>query len=104
MPAKDDNIKEIFIKYSSINNKLISQQKNYSLLKIEDIFEQMVDIYINKDNFEEYLLLKDFIDGKNQKIEPNTLVKYYNKIHDTGMGLIKDNKMTAEQIIKFIKN
>ena len=104
MPAKDDNINKIFIKYNSINNKLISQQKKYSLLKIEDIFDQMVDIYINKNNLEEYLLLKDFIDDKNQKIEPNTFVKYYNKIHDTGMRLIKDNKMTAEQIIKFIKN
>ena len=66
-PKVNDNIELIFEHYKNLNLTTESLKKNYYLLKIEDIFEKMVDIYINKENFNEYLLLKNFIDFDEKK-------------------------------------
>ena len=103
-PKETDNIQVIFDKLKNLNYTLKSLNRDYYLLKIENIFEKMVDIYINKNNLKEYLLLKQFINLDNNKINQNVLNKYYDNIHDIGMHLIKENKMTIKEIIDFIKN
>ena len=104
IPDEKDNIELIVDNYKNINLKLESLKKGYYLLKIQDIFEKMVDIYKNKKSLDEYLLLNKFIDlDKEKKIPQNVFIKYQNNIHLKGMDLIQNNKMTTKEIINFIK-
>jgi hypothetical protein len=100
-PDMNDKISNIYIKFNEISEYVTKLMKEYKLLKIDDIFGEMVDKYFNK-SLEEYLLLKNFI-KENNKIDHKILVQYYEYIHVKGMYLIKGNQMTIESIIKFIK-
>ena len=61
-PQINDNIPNIYIIYVKINDIFKSLDKENNLLKIKDIFEKMVEVYNNKDNLEDYLSLRNFID------------------------------------------
>ena len=98
-PEEKDDIQQIFIIFNKINDAVKQSKKEYNLVKIEDIFEKMVDTYIKK-NLNDYLLLKNFI--KKGNINSNILDKYYTNIHVKGMTLIINNKMTPKEIINFI--
>ena len=101
-PKIQDNISNIYIIFNKIMGTLKLTKREYSLFNIEDIIEKMIDTYINKENFEEYLLLGNFIKLGNN-INTKIIDKFHKNIHEKGISLIKNDKMTPKQIANFIK-
>ena len=100
-PNFDDNIKNIFKTYFIILNNINNiNNRDYKLLQIEDIFEQMIFIYKDRD-LDDYLFLNKICESINIKKEIKE--KYYNIIHEKGFNLIKEKKMTTEEILLFIQ-
>ena len=96
-PDINDNIDNIFQNYFIINN---ISNRGFKLLRIENIFEQMVNTYIRR-NLDDYLLLNKICENIN--IKTDIKEEYYNNIHNKGMNLIKNKKMSTKEILLFIK-
>ena len=77
-------------------------KNDYKIIKIETIFNDLIDLYFNK-SINELCKLKEIISicEKNGIILSNS-DKLYIKIHQKGINLIKCNKMKIEEIIKFL--
>ena len=96
---EDNDIHKI---YGLLSNIIKLSSNKYNLINLEEIFEKMVDYYSNK-SLNEFCKL-DIIAGllKNQKIMTKKFDIFYNKIHQKGMNLIKNKKLTTKEIINFI--
>ena len=98
---KEDNI-ELIIEYlSSIVEKC--KTRNYLILNYDNLFTQFCNLYSDK-TIEELCMLKKIINLFDEKnIYPEIIENYYNKIHQKGMNLIRNRKLSVPEIINFIK-
>ena len=95
IPDINDNFKNILSDFIYI----IEELGNFNPFNMNDIFDKMIDTY-NRHDLDDYLLLKKLISYS--EIRANILDKYYKKIHEKGMNMIKENKMKTEEILNFI--
>ena len=99
-PKIDDDINEIYNLLSQIIVK--TNNRNYKIINFDEISEGLIDLYRNKSLEEICKLDKIFGLLKTQKIKGETSIKFYNLIHNKGLYLIKNDKLTIEQIINFM--
>ena len=99
--SNDDNTELILEYLSSIVENC--KNKDYLILNYEKIFLDFYNLYSDK-SLEELCQLKKLINLFDEKnIYPQVLENYYNQIHQKGMNLIKDKKLSIPKIINFIK-
>ena len=96
-PTDKDDINELFRLVNYIINEF--SKKKYTIINIEEIFDNLINLYSNK-NLDELCKLYNFIPFiYNNKKRIND---FYNKIHTKGFDLIKNNKLTTSEIFNFI--
>ena len=102
LTKEDNDINKIFQILQKIMN--LTGGKKYSLLNLEEIFYNMVVFYSNYDLnvFCELHKIAGLL--KNAKIYTRKIDDFYNKVHQKGMNLIKNKKMSPEAIINFINS
>ena len=100
LSKEDNNIEEIFEILAKILN--YTKDKNYKIINLDEIFDNMVDFFSSKELKEFCTLHKVIGLLKSQKINSKSINDYYYKVHQKGMYLIKNNKLTIEEIINFI--
>ena len=96
----DVNIEEINKLLTSIFE--FTKNKNYNIINLEEIFDILVNFYINKPLDEFCKLEKIIVLLKSQKINEKIIENFYNKFHNRGLNLIKNNKLKIEEIINFL--
>ena len=100
-PDKEDKIEKIYELLLVILK--ITKNKKYSILKYDELFNQLVDIAANE-SIDELCLLKKFIEPLKNYFKKDTIEKYYNRIHQKGMNLIKNEELGIGEILNFIYN
>ena len=100
-PDKEDKIEKIYDLLLVILK--ITKNKNYSILKYDELFNQLVDIAANE-SLDELCLLKKFIEPLKNYFKKDTIERYYNRIHQKGMNLIKNEEFGIGEILNFIYN
>ena len=100
-PDKEDKIEKIYELLLVILK--ITKNKKYSILKYDELFNQLVDIAANE-SIDELCNLKKFIDPLKNYFKKDTIEKYYNRIHHKGMNLIKNEELGIGEILNFIYN
>ena len=94
------NIDEIIKLISSILSK--NKGKNYKILDYNEIFESLVNVYSN-DELNQFCKLHNLIGlFKQGELEIKIVNNFYNKVHEKGLFLIKQQKLKSEEIINFI--
>ena len=98
-PNIEDKIDDIYNLLSQII--VLTSKKNYKIINFDEISEGLVDLYRNK-SLEEICKLDKIMALLKQKIKGETLIGFYNLIHKKGLHLIKNDKLTIEQIMNFM--
>ena len=96
----DVNIEEINKLLTSIFE--FTKNKKYNIINLEEIFDILVNFYINKPLDEFCKLEKIIVLLKNQKINGKIIDNFYKIFHNRGLNLIKNNKLKMEEIINFL--
>ena len=95
-----DDIDSIFILLSDIVKLL--EKKNYKILNYEEIFENLLNVFSNKE-LNELCKIHNIIHLlKNEKIDRKVIEKFYNEVHQKGLYSIKNKELKSEDIIKFL--
>ena len=99
-PTDKDDINELYKLVSYIINEC--SEKKYNIINIEEIFDNLINLYSNK-NLDELCKLYNFIPFINKNKNGDNLISdFYNKIHTKGFDLIKSNKLTTSEIFNFM--
>ena len=99
--SKDDNIMEIYNTLSKI--LVMTKDKKYSIINLDDVFAKMIDFYYNNTELYEFSLLNNIVGLlKAYKINSKNIDYFYNKVHRKGMYLIQNGKLQNAEIINFI--
>ena len=97
---EDNDIDEIYNNLQQIIK--LKKDKSYKIINLEDIFEKMINFFSNKE-LNEFCKLHNIVGIlKGQKINSRCIEYFYNKVHQRGMNLIRNNKLTPKEIITFI--
>ena len=100
LSKEDNDIETIFRILSNILN--YTKDKEYKIIDLKEIFDNMVDFFSSK-QLNEFCSLDKVIGLlKNQKIDSKSIKDYYYKVHQKGMYLIKNGKLTIKEIIDFM--
>jgi hypothetical protein len=99
-PREKDDINEILRLINEITNK--NTKKKFKVINIEDIFDNLLNYAYYKDIKELYKLSKFIPLLSKDKKGQNLINNFYKKIHQKGMSLITNKKMTTEEIFDFI--
>ena len=96
-PNNNDDINTIYLLVNDIINK--SKEINLKIINLENLFINLLNFAYFKD-LKELCKLHNFVKfiAKERKIINN----FYQKIHEKGMTLIRNNKLTTEEIFTFI--
>lgn len=78
----------------------IFNNNKYKIIDFDEIFENIIDFFSNK-SLNEFCQLNRiaFLLKKSNSKKINI---YYDKVHQKGMDLIKNNKLSTEEIVNFI--
>ena len=99
-PDVDDDIDRMYM----ILHDLITQikEKQYKILNYDEIFEGILNVFSNKE-LNVLCKLHNIINIlKNEKLNINYIQKFYNKVHEKGMSLIKNKNLRTKEIIQFL--
>ena len=101
-PDEKDDIDKIIIALSEIMN--LSRDKNYKILNYEEIFEDLLNAFSNRD-LDQLCKLHNLIELlKNERINQKIVENFYNKIHEKGLFLIQKKGLETSAIIKFLSS
>ena len=81
----------------------ISNYNSYHLFDYELLFKCLDDKYFSKD-IEIYCQLNDFISLTEKYLNKQIIKDFYDKFHNKGLDMIKNNQLTDEKIFLFMKN
>ena len=99
-PDDKDDIDQIFQVLSDI--MLILKDKNYKIINYEEIFEDLVNLFSNKE-LKDLCKLHNVLNlFKYEKINHRLIENFYNQIHQKGLFLIKSKNLNSEEIIQFL--
>ena len=99
-PDVEDDIDQIFIILSDLITQI--KEKKYKIFNYDEIFEGLLNVFSNKD-LNVLCKLHNIINIlKNEKLNIKNIEKFYNKVHQKGMSLIKNKKLKSEEIIQFL--
>ena len=94
------DINDIFTSVSEIIKKCA--EKQYKIINIEDLFENLFNIASYKD-LNELCKLRNFLQFLSKDRRGQTLINSYNKkVHEKGMNLITNQKLKVDEIFNFI--
>ena len=94
---KIENIIDLLKQYFQIRNK-----KDIYIINFEEIFDDLMTLYSNK-SLNELCNLKKILElFQLYNLEIHNIFKFYNKIHEKGIRLIKNKSLNIEEIIYFI--
>jgi len=97
---EDNDFQKIYVALSGIIKS--TQEKKNKILNLEEIFDNMVYFYYNKE-LNEFCKLHNIIGLlKTQRINAKNIENYYNQVHQKGMNLIRMGKFKTEDIINFM--
>ena len=99
-PTLEDNVMEILKFLSNIID--LTKKKNYKIIDLEGIFEDLIDLYSNEplNKLCDLQIIVPLL--KTQKVKQRLIDDFYNKIHFKGVHLIKNGFLNTEEIIKFM--
>ena len=99
-PDNNDNIDKI---YSLLFNIIkLTEKKDYKIINLVEIFENFVNLYSDR-KLEEICKLNNILGLlQNEKVNYYILDKFYNRIHNKGMNLIRNGQLTVEEIVLFM--
>ena len=100
-PSKEDNLDKIYDILLMVLKR--TQNKKYSILNYDKLFNQLVNLGAN-DSLDELCKLKKFIEPLQKYFAKDSIPNYYNIIHQKGINLIKNEQMSIEEILNFIYN
>ena len=75
----------------------------YHLIDYERLFILLENKFFSKD-IEIYYLLGNFISLTGKHINQEIIIQFYDKVHEKGMNMIKNNQMKDEKIFLFMAN
>ena len=97
---ENDNIENI---YDSLKNLLnIKNKKDCYIINFEEIFDELVNFYSNKELNELCNLKKILFLFKSNNLKIYNIDKFHKKIHEKGIQLIINNNMNIDEIMDFI--
>ena len=106
IPNKDDNLEEISILYIDLINLQMNKVNTIFLLFSENLCMDYIR-YFDKKNLKNLLCIKNIIRAlkKDCKIDLELKdINFDNIIHETGLELSKNKKLTNNEILDFINN
>ena len=100
--TKDDNdINEIYHLLSNILN--LTKDKNYKIINLEEIFDNMVDFFSNKE-LNEFCTLHNIVGLlESQKINSKSIDNFYYKLQQKGMYLNKHDHYTIDKYLNCVE-
>ena len=81
----------------------LDNNNNYHLIDYERLFILLENKFFSKD-IEIYYLLGNFISLTGKHINQEIIIQFYDKVHEKGMNMIKNNQMKDEKIFLFMAN
>ena len=99
-PNDKDVIDDVYILINEIMNK--TKDNKYNIINIEDLFDNLLNFAYYKDLKELYKLNKFVPFITKERKGQNLINNFYKKIHEKGMNLIRNNKLTTDEIFNFI--
>ena len=100
IPTDKDDINELFILIRNIMNNC--SEIKYSIINIEEIFDDLCNLYLYKD-LDELCKLNIFLPFINESKKGQILINnFYKNIHTKGLNLIKNKQLTTTKIFDFI--
>ncbi len=97
---ENDNIENI---YDSLKNLLnIKNKKDCYIINFEEIFDELVNFYSNKELNELCNLKKILFLFKSNNLKIYNIDKFHKKIHEKGIQLIINKNMNIDEIMDFI--